>query len=277
MITVPREDHFFIQSAQIESLPDVVDIQFGGDAYFEITNLQAIDDNRVDTLPASGYRVMIRETGSNHGQWMNTPLVSDLIFGVAGNPRRLRTPIILTPNTVVQVNCTATQLTTTYNRFDIALWGVKRYQMSAKEYAVRRQRPYFVYATPVPQSVVTTTGFSQTIQIATDADFVVQNMVGVGIFNRISGGAGLIDWGAVRLQITDLSAGSKTFFQNPMGWFQVVGQHDVWMGSNRLLSPMVFRRNSQIRVDLTIDTSESSDVGTWRDIQIGFEGYKLKD
>lgn len=275
-LTVPREDRSTILSAQFTALPQVRHIRVPGDAYYEVLGLQAVDDARASGQPASGYRLMISDSGSANNRWFLNPIVSDLVFGRPANPRQLRTPIILAPNTVITLEATATDLTTAFNRFDVALWTVRRYQMSANEYAARRQRPYFVYNTSENVDVTGSTGFTSVLQIHSDSDFQVQSLCGVGIFNRISGGSGLSDWGAVRVQITDLSS-DKRFFENPMGWFQVVGQPDVWMGPNRLLSPMVFRRQSQIQVDVIVDTNESADVGIWRDIQIGFEGYKIKD
>lgn len=278
MITKPREDQFFIYSARATDIPQRLLIEFDGDSYFEVTHLKASDDARNPSNPASGYRIQIVEQGQNGDRWFNNRIVSDLIFSQGANPRALRNPVVLPPNAVLLIEIEGTDLSTAYNRFDIALWGIKRYHMTAEEFARRRQRPYYVYATRPDIDIQGTTGFSEVIQIRPDSDFVVQTICGVGAFNRISGGSSgnFSDFAGVRIQITDLSI-NETYFQNPMPWFTVVGQPDFWWGPNRLLSPMTFRRLSQIKVDVTIDTADVADIGLWKDIQVGFEGYKIKD
>jgi len=277
MITTPREDRTHFYPARFTAQAQSQIIEMDGDAFHEVTSLYAADDDSpaglASTLPTSSYRLQVRDIGQNGGTWFNTPVISNLVFGNAANPRTLRAPIVLPPNAVLQIESSAGALTPDYNRFDVCLWGVKRYQMSAQEFAEKRQRPYFVYATTLPQTVAGTAGFRQTIQIATDADFVVQTLLGAGVFATTGT---LADFSAVRVQIRDLSAG-KQFFQNPMGWFQVFGEPDIWMGPNRLLSPMIFKRMSQIEVEVTIDTDDVASISTFSDVQVGFEGYKIKD
>lgn len=276
-----QEDKFFIHSLQLTAAaPTRGMIQIDGDAFYEIFAIMAIDDAQTANAPRSGYMVDITELSANGGKWWNTPVMSNMAFGLAANPRYLRTPIIVAPNTSLLVEITAAAVSTpSYNRFDVALWGTKRYQMSAEEFAARRQRPYFLY-THVPQTITSPTGFTQDIQIATDGDFVVQQITSSGVFNQTtagtSGSLNTSDINGVYARFRDLSS-NKEFMQNPIPWMHLTGQPDFWMGPNRLLSPLVFRRNSLIQLSVTVDTNDVANVGTYQSMQIGFEGYKIKD
>ena len=272
MIPVPLRDYTYIQSmTPMTALPGSQPVLIEPDAYYEVSRLLALDDGRAANLPGSAFAVQVFE--NENTTWFSDFVQTDLLFWAGPNPGQLLTPIVLAPNTALRVQSRAIGLTGVYTRLDLALKGVKRHSMTPQQYAQLRQRPYFAYVTPPAQNILAGGSLSLQIQVAGDAAFVVQNMLGVGIFNNVGGSSA--EWAGVRVQITNISDSNRTYYANPVGWFQAFGQRDVWMGGNKLLSPMVFRKRDLIQVDITTDTAEAT-PGDWRNIQVAFEGYKVK-
>lgn len=253
--------------------PQIRRFEIQHDGYFEVNRLLAQDDARNLNKPGSGYGLLISE--QNGPAWSNDFVQSDLMFCPAANPARLLTPIILPASQILNVAFKTTGLTPVYNRFDAALLGVKRPFMSDATYRLARQRPYFMYVTPFNRDFSGTTGADLDILIDRDGAFVVQSLCFVGGYN-LTPGTDYDELGALRVQIRNMSRGGDPYFERPMGVFQVFGQKDIWQGPNRVLSPMIFGRNEVIRVEVTVDSTEATLSATWKNIQFGFEGFKVK-
>lgn len=272
MIPAPVRDYSYFQSMPpMTALPSSKAIIIEPDSYYEIHRLLAQDDGRGLSLPGSAFAVQVIE--NENKTWFSDFVQTDLLFWAGANPGQLRTPIILAPNTALRIDAKDTGLSGAYVRLDLALEGIKRASITPQQYAELRQRPYFAYVTPAGQNITAGSSLSLQVKIAGDAAFVVESLLGVGIYNNASGSGA--EWAGVRVQITNLSDSNRTFYRNPTGWYQVFGQRDLWMGGNKLLSPMVFRKNDVIQVDITTDTSEAT-PGSWKNIQVAFEGYKVQ-
>ena len=266
-------DEPFLHSLQVTSLPAEKDIQIESEAYIEVQKLLASDDAQAANTPASGYGVFIQERGGN--AWSNDYIQSDLLFSPAANPRRLLTPIYLVPDTVLNVSVKTNGLTLVYNRFDLALSGIKRRNLTPERYSLARQRPYFAYVSEFGKTFAAgESSWDLYITIKNDGAFVVQNLCMCGVFN----GTTYNELGGLRVQIVNVTENNRNYYSNPVGVFQAFGQPDVWQGPNRLLNPLIFRPLSIIKLQFTLDTTEIAALTTdWKNMQFAFEGYKVLD